>query len=193
MPQSGVLRIKASSPGRVYQASNLLYHIEWAYSALCLVDRETDYAMINQPYIYPRMHLSEWNDPFYLRRILLPEEILEIGKVSFQSPGFWEFVGALNPLEQLRKYLSDRHERRKDRDYRNRSEERKLELENELLALEAMKRQVEILGNLGMSSEDIRLYLQRAIKPMNVLGQLQDNGVIDDAELIVADSNEKNA
>ena len=32
-----------------------------------------------------------------------------------ESPGFWEFLGSLNPLEVIRRYLNDRHERAKDR------------------------------------------------------------------------------
>ena len=40
-------------------------------------------------------------------------EQLILSAVSLTSPGFWEFLGTLNPLDVLRKYLNDRHERRK--------------------------------------------------------------------------------
>jgi hypothetical protein len=40
-------------------------------------------------------------------------EQLILASVSINSPGYWDFIGALNPLEVLRKYLNDRHERQK--------------------------------------------------------------------------------
>jgi hypothetical protein len=30
-----------------------------------------------------------------------------VARVELGSPGFWEFAGALNPLEAIRKYLND--------------------------------------------------------------------------------------
>ena len=55
---------------------------------------------------------------------------LVLAAVRLNSPGFWEFLGALNPLEVIRKYLNDRHERRQDRNYRESAEKRRLALEN---------------------------------------------------------------
>ena len=46
------------------------------------------------------------------------KEQLILSAVKLTSPGFREFSGTLNPLEVLRKYLNDRHERRKDHEYR---------------------------------------------------------------------------
>ncbi|WP_298510131.1 hypothetical protein [uncultured Kordia sp.] len=58
---------------------------------------------------------------------------LFLNRVSISSPGFWEFLGKLNVFEQLRLYLNERHERKKDRDYRNRNEQKKSELSNEYM------------------------------------------------------------
>lgn len=53
-----------------------------------------------------------------LEGLVLPDDKLRLRSVVIQSPGFWEFLGALNPLETLRKYVNDRHEQRKDREYK---------------------------------------------------------------------------
>jgi hypothetical protein len=55
--------------------------------------------------------------------------------VQLTSPGFWDFLGKLMPLETIRQYLNDRHERAKDREYRNEAEEKRLDLENRLLEM----------------------------------------------------------
>ena len=50
--------------------------------------------------------------------LVSPSERLIVARVELASPGFWEFLGLLNPLEVTRKYLEDRHRRRQDREYR---------------------------------------------------------------------------
>lgn len=62
---------------------------------------------------------------------------LSLGRVILNSPGFWEFVGGLNPLEQIRIYLSERHERKKDNEYRNDAECRRLHAEAVIREAEA--------------------------------------------------------
>jgi len=61
-----------------------------------------------------------------------PKDLLEIASFSIHSPGFWEVLGGLNPLQQIREYLNDRHKRRQDREFREAAEKKKLEIENEL-------------------------------------------------------------
>ena len=61
-----------------------------------------------------------------------PKDLLEIASISIHSPGFWEVLGGLNPLQQIREYLNDRHKRRQDREFREAAEKKKLEIENEL-------------------------------------------------------------
>jgi len=65
--------------------------------------------------------------------IVLPEDRLKIHSIVIKSPGFWEFTGAPDILETIRKYISDRYERKKDKTYRNRLEQERMELENEKL------------------------------------------------------------
>ena len=63
----------------------------------------------------------------------LPDYRLEIRRIQINSPGFWEFLGALNPLQQIREYLNDRHRRRQDHKYREQAERERLMLENEMI------------------------------------------------------------
>src|SRR5580700_4283093 len=60
--------------------------------------------------------VGDWPaDAETLAAMVPTSERLVLDAVEIASPGFWEFLGSLNPLEVIRKYLSDRHERRKDR------------------------------------------------------------------------------
>jgi hypothetical protein len=56
---------------------------------------------------------------------------LRVHSIQVASPGIWEFLGTLNPLEVIRKWKQDSHERKKDNEYRSEAERVKLALENE--------------------------------------------------------------
>jgi len=111
-----------------------------------------------------------------------PELPLVVSRVVLRSPGFWEFLGALNPLEVTRKYLNDRHERRKDHDYRSVAEADRLALENALLGLDVLER----LGRLEQEyelrtgeAELLRRRISGSLRgPLERLGQLDDRGLI---------------
>jgi hypothetical protein len=107
-------------------------------------------------------------------------DVLVLSAAHLESPGFLEFAGALNPLETIRKYLNDRHERKKDRDYRNAAERRKLDAEVEAAQLENLERRVQILKDLGVPADALRDGL--LVRPLRELGHLQDDGLIDTAE-----------
>lgn len=49
---------------------------------------------------------------------VLPEHRLVIKSIRIESPGFWEVFASLNPLQQIREYLNDRHKRKQDREFR---------------------------------------------------------------------------
>jgi len=118
---------------------------------------------------------------------MLPEYRLELRRVSIQSPGFWEFIGGLNPLQQLREFLNDRHERRKDHEYRELAEKERLRLDNELLQRQILEKensilreQLSIMREVGLGDAEIRQFIwSRLGAPLSQLGRHQDSGLIE--------------
>ncbi len=111
-------------------------------------------------------------------------EQLVLSAVQLSSPGFWEFLGKINPLEVIRLYLNDRHERRKDREYRESAEERRLRLENLKLENEVIAGRVKIAKELGATDRDLAPLLNELVnKPLLALDRHQDKGVIENVEI----------
>ena len=109
---------------------------------------------------------------------------LELKSVVLQSPGFWEFIGELNPLDALRKYLNDRHERIKDKEYRNNLEQEKLSIENNILKLKLIQHVIDVSKNAGIPEHDIASMIRDyAIIPLLKLETLQDKDIISKAEI----------
>jgi len=107
-------------------------------------------------------------------------EQLIITKINIQSPGFWEFLGGLNPLTQNREFLKDRHERKKDKDYRIAQEKRKGELEIASLQLDLVQKYIATCEKAGFTNEQIRDGAAKFIQePIRRLGAHQDSGLID--------------
>jgi hypothetical protein len=116
--------------------------------------------------------------------VLVPKsEQLVLSGVALQSPGFWDFLGKLNPLEIIRQYLNDRHERRKDREYRESAEDRKLRLENLRLENEVIAGRIKIAKENGVTERDLAPLLNHWIyRPLGALDRHQDLGTISSAE-----------
>jgi hypothetical protein len=96
-----------------------------------------------------------------------------------QSPGFWEFLGTLNALETLRKYMTDRDERRKDRDWREPYEAEKAGLEIEQLRTQVVKDKVDLLTKYGVPRSVIRrVLLTHVTQPLATIDRFQDSGLI---------------
>ncbi|MDK9699577.1 MAG: hypothetical protein OEM52_05470 [bacterium] len=115
-----------------------------------------------------------------IQDIIAPELRLLVGQVEIHSPGFLEFIGSLNPLEQIRKYMQDRHERKKDIAFRNREEEKRLVLQNVASELEIVQKKVTILKQLNVSDDSIvRILNQHVNQPLNLLGEIQDSGMVE--------------
>ena len=110
-------------------------------------------------------------------------EQLILSAVKLTSPGFWEFLGKINPLEVIRQYLNDRHERRKDREYRESAEKRRLRLENLKLENEVIRERIQIAKELGATDRDLAPLLNELVnKPLLRLDQYQDKGIIEHVE-----------
>jgi hypothetical protein len=125
-------------------------------------------------------NLLELQSKIDIEKIILPSDRLIISKVNIQSPGFWEVLGSLNPLQQIREYIKDRHERKKDNKYKSRQEEELAELEITEHRDRIINQRIETLRGLGYSDAEIRQFVTAmVIQPLNRLGGHQDNGQIE--------------
>jgi len=123
--------------------------------------------------------------------VVLPDDRIQITSIIIKSPGFWEFLGNINPLEVIRKYLCDRHERKKDEAYRNQQERERGELENEKVRTQIVQEKVNVLKDLGVPEEKIRKALfEHVIKPLGELDTIQDKRLVVDAEIIGGNSSD---
>ncbi|MCX8478511.1 MAG: hypothetical protein ORN56_01835 [Chitinophagales bacterium] len=143
------------------------------------------YRMLFEEYAYNRVkdtlpNLLELQSKIDIEKIVLPSDRLIISKVNIQSPGFWEVLGSLNPLQQIREYIKDRHERKKDEKYRSRQEEEIGELEIQERKGRIVNQRIETLKELGYSNAEIRQFATAiVIQPLIRLGNHQDNGQIE--------------
>jgi hypothetical protein len=122
-----------------------------------------------------------------------PEEIallvprsgqLVLAGVRLASPGWWDFLGKLNPLEVVRQYLNDRHTRRQDHEYRESAEARRLMLENLKLENEVVAGAIKNAKELGASESDLAPLVNVLInRPLAALDKYQDKNVIEKAEI----------
>jgi hypothetical protein len=114
--------------------------------------------------------------------LLLPDDKLLLISICIESPGFWEFLGSINPLEQIRKYLNDRHERIKDKKFRDRQEENYREIEIQILNNKDIKEKIEILEKIGCTKIEIReLIGGYVVNPLHRLDKYQNNGQIENS------------
>lgn len=181
-----VLRVEAERLGTVSEVRAYLQAIEQTYNGLyafdLIVAEAKGRASTNEPMSWRYSGRRGRVSIRSIRRaeaVVLPEDRLRLRAIAVQSPGFWEFVGALNALETLRKYLADRHERRKDVDYRNRLDAERMALDNQKLKIEVVKNQVELLRTLGVPDEKIREALTAHVAlPLERLDSHQDAGLI---------------
>ena len=126
-----------------------------------------------------KVNLLDLQSKLQIDKIILPSDNLVIQRVNIQSPGFWEFLGSLNPLQQIREYLNDRHERNKDKKYRSRQEEELGDLSIMEKKNSIVNQRIKILKELGYSEAEIRqLVSAMIIEPLNKLGAHQDRGLI---------------
>lgn len=196
----GTLIIIGERGGSVSEIAEYLRDLENAYNRIFLFQ---NFAL--DSFFDPRSRRSRLHFPFWqefglslmsLHRaqlpidLILPEDQLILQRVRIESPGLWEFLGSLNPLQQIREYLNDRHRRRQDREYREQSEREKLILENELLRRQILERensiwreQIALLREIGFSNDEIQsLYWANMGLPLVQLGRHQDTQLISVAD-----------
>ena len=107
---------------------------------------------------------------------------LLVYKVSMHSPLDLSFIGNLNPLEVIRNYLKDRHERKMDRAYKSPLEAEQLQLKNLLLrsqvesaSIDNWERLLRIARENGATETQIQKLLDSRIAPaLSRLGYTAD-------------------
>jgi hypothetical protein len=196
MEASAKIRIHAEKLGDIRKVTQYLQTIEKVYNHLYTMHFIVEDATRR----HSELNKGSWREKSIRTiisgkrpdEIVLPEDHLQVSSIIINSPGFWEFLGSLNPLEVLRKYLCDRHERLKDQTYRNRIEEEKGELENEKLRMQVVEEKVNLLRKLGVPEDKIRnAVFKHVIRPLSMLDDFQDKRMIQDAEIISEDENPK--
>jgi len=192
----GSLRLRGLRGGTVAEITSFLNDMESAYNSLCSLNREMATWHDTRRYWPSHFGPEEFGLSFVFGRDfhragdadqVPPEYRLELKRVSIQSPGSWEFVGGLNPLLQLREYLKDRHERRKDREYRECAEKERLRLDNELLQKTILEKEnslfrehLSLMKEAGIGEDEIRWIVWSRVGPqLSQLGQHQDKGLIE--------------
>ena len=148
--------------------ASALVGIERLYEGLLTVDR----LMENPEARYwGRLRLDEPVGP-----LVFPVERLVLVSIEASSPGVLSVLGNFRPLEQIRLYLGDRHERKKDKAYRNREEERRLVLENDLLDLQLQRDRISAWRDLGTSDAQISAMFSRyLLGPIEEIERAQDS------------------
>ena len=199
MPQerNAVLRINGQGEILVSDVSGFLAALEEAYSGTSLflhaIDRGNRWQFRPSAYFVPAPFIPLLGRRIPLEKILSREldfsvqlpsaQRLMLRAVRLESPGWWEVIGKLNPLEVIRQYLNDRHERRKDDSYRNKAERDRLHYENEILRNKVIAERIELARKLGATDEDLApLWNSLLIRPLRRLDAFQDQGVISNAQ-----------
>ena len=192
------LVIVAERGGSIAELSAFLSDLENAYMALYTFDR----LWFRSPmgHRFPLEMLLELGYPFsafgQVGRVPLrvdalpPSARLTLERVRIESPGFWEFVASLNPLQQIREYLNDRHRRRQDIEFREAPEKKRLELDNELIQRQIeendntnLKQRIAILRDVGYDDDAIRDMIWMSFgNSLSRLGRHQDARLIGGAE-----------
>jgi hypothetical protein len=137
----GSLRIIGERGGTITEITEFLSDLEKAYIAIYTFDQSWLPRRLSRrlpPEIWIELGYPLWAKGDARQAPMSADAVppyarLVLEHVRIESPGFWEVVASLNPLQQIREYLNDRHRRRQDRDFREAAERERLLLENELI------------------------------------------------------------
>lgn len=189
-----VLRIYANGEILVESVRAYLAAVEYTYNSAYVFDHIVEQAQETFQRSDSRiaMPLSTmlWNSllPLTEEKVaaLIPNaDRLKLKGVVLQSPGFWELLGALSPLEFLRNIINDRHEQQKDKDYRNQSEAERLSLENELLKTKLINEKIDVLKNAGATPYELQILREQILGvPARALASIQEKNQISSAEIV---------
>ncbi|MDZ8239689.1 MAG: hypothetical protein RMZ69_21490 [Nostoc sp. ChiQUE01a] len=192
--EGSILHITGNSGALVEDVSKYLKVLDHAYNSAYVFDSIIKQSEeLNDKYngnfplpLRNLLWLNWWNPNEEKIASLVPvEHKLKLQKVNINSPGFWEFLGNLNPLQFIREYLKDNHERKKDRKYREEDEEKLGDLQVEFKRIEIIEKKIEIIKKLGVTDDDISVLKNELLsKPFKQLSTFQDTNLIIDAEIV---------
>jgi hypothetical protein len=172
--ENAVLRIESSGNVPLYMVERFLSVLEHAYN----------YVYVGHMLLSDSKQRARWREVISSERAIrfalwVPkQDRLILKSVELHSPGSWEFLGKLNPLETIRQYLQDRHERRKDKQYKESAEKRGMELDNMLKENQVLSGQIDNARKLGATEKDLRPMLERFIrKPLQELDKFEDERI----------------
>lgn len=184
--KTGYLWIAGQGNRPVHNINRMLHTFDASYQAIAGAELAAYEVLAAVDWLELRPSRTPYRIPNFglpaLSENSMPAPTLFLHRVSLRSPGFWEFFGALNPLEVLRTYLNDRHERRKDRVYREHAEREKLEIENALGRLEIFHRIGQIEREFGpdfLNTSVLARHFAAELRPkFEKLGEMDDLGLI---------------
>jgi hypothetical protein len=177
----GILHVEGGTSSAAGDVGQWIMDLDTAYSGILAF-----FEIISDAFVALRPQLSlDLLARTAARDLLAPSERLRFYGASFSSPGWWEVFGKLNPLEVIRQYLNDRHEHRKDREYREAADRRRLDLENELLQTKVVGEKLRLAREIGVPERDLTAAVNKMLlKPLRQIGAAQDDGIIQTAEII---------
>jgi hypothetical protein len=186
--------------GDIAEFIDLFNCLEMAYNGLYFFMNITEYDVQKLDYMSSE-NSSRNNYNLFFERYIPQEEKLYLNKVSFASEGIIEIIADLNIFTQIRKYLKERHEKKKDNNYRSRQEKefkqqeiRKLQLQNDylekMLKLKVDNKELEQKlyekdKNLELKKKEINNQLLKDKQIKERLRMLKEFGLIEEAKMFL--------
>ena len=191
--ERGTVQLNIQRGATVQEFQQFLTDLEQAYLAIYLLPSRRELRRLERWLPLPLEYLpldvlaADRSEAASIDRSrVYPEDQLEMTRIMIQSPGWVELLGSLNPLQQIREYLKDRHERKKDKEWRWETEKQRALVELEILCIQAEKEQIgvikdfnDLLQRLDLSPEQRRKILwERLGVPLARVGRHQDTGLL---------------
>lgn len=177
--RTATLRVAALRVGNVGEVVDFLGGIAAAYDSLFSM-----FARLEREATITRGQANATDPPAPV--LLLDEpnpEPLLIARIQINSPGLWDFLGSLSPLEVLRRYLNDRHERKRGEDFRALELEEK-RLQNEMLRTQVIRERIALFREFDETASLIQAAeFARASVALGRVDSSQDSGLIGAASI----------
>lgn len=190
-PNEAVLRITILRNGRIEEFAELFSVLDKLYKHMIVLDiisREAE----RKSRVKNDQKFSSIPVVKILESQVKTSERLKLYRIKINSPGYLDVLGQLKILENLRGFINERHERKKDNEYRNDSERKRLELENAAKEIEnsrnktaLIEQQMQLLSSYGVPESKIRDALMSHLeKPIDAINHQSEIGLIGESELI---------